>query len=128
MLISAKCDVDITSRDGSTSLTLAAQKGHAVVVRQLIEARCNLQKSATLNDCSDVSALHLAAQYGHREVVEALIAAGASVGATMSVRGLTGVTPLHLAVEANHIEVIEALLASGVDVNICTRPATESDV
>ena len=61
-LLSARAEVNMAMRDGTTALHTATYKGHAQVVDALISARANVQAC-----CHDgVTALLMAAKAGSR--------------------------------------------------------------
>ena len=114
-------DVNLVSPGGSTSLALAAQQGHTGVINELLAAKCDMHRTATLGGCEGVTALHLAAQYGHAGAVQLLVDAGASTDASMTVAGVQGMTPLHLAVQMERLDVIDILITAGCDINQTTE-------
>ena len=63
------------AENGYTPLHFAAQKGHASVTTQLLEARCNV--NLQLKD--GCTPLHLAAEFGHEAVTKQLLAAHCNV-------------------------------------------------
>mmetsp|Transcript_51125 Transcript_51125/g.95778 ORF Transcript_51125/g.95778 Transcript_51125/m.95778 type:complete len:334 (-) Transcript_51125:190-1191(-) len=99
-----------------TSLMLAADKGHAEVVKLLLAAGAKLEARHRWQrrlGGDDKTSLQLATDKGHLEVVKLLLAAGAS----SSTRDHQGFTPLHQAAIRGHVVVAELLLASGAGVN-----------
>lgn len=125
-LIEKDCHFNSPGVGNSTPLTLAAQQGHLTIVKLLIDAKVDVQRSANLGESLNVTALHLAAQNGHTDIVRLLVANGAIVNAQMTVRGIKGVTPLHLAVEAGHLDIMDALIDAGCDIHSSTKPTSES--
>ena len=126
VLLKSGADPDICGPSGVTPLCLAAQQGHADVVRQLIEASCNVRCLADIDGSRSVTPLHLAARNGHGDVVRLLVAAGVDVEAPMTSSGVCGLTALHLAVESGHLDIIDVLLDAGSNVNSETLSAMES--
>ena len=113
-------DINLVSPGGSTALALAAQQGHTGVISQLLAAKCDIHRTATLGGCEGVTALHLAAQYGHADAVQLLVDAGAATGASLMTTEVRGITPLHLAVQAEQLDVIDILIKAGCDINQTT--------
>lgn len=93
---------------GATALSLAAQRGHLEVVRQLVEANAELD----LQGCDGETALMLASLNGHLEVVQYLVQANADLMITAK----DGFDALRLAAEAEQLEVMQQLLLLGAEV------------
>ena len=83
VLIKAGGDVHQAGYDGSTPLSIAAQKGHGEVVEALIKGGCDVHKAS--NDGTTL--LYMAAQKGHGRVVEALLKAGCDTSSLRSISG-----------------------------------------
>ena len=109
-LIAEGASVNHANRLGDTALIHAADKGHAEVVRALLDVD-GIDVNYSNNAGS--TALSLAADKGHVEVVRALLAAGATVNHASD----HGYTALSLAADKGHVEVVRALLAAGATVN-----------
>lgn len=124
LLLTSGADVNLVGPGSSSPLSLAAQRGHTAIIKQLLQAHCDVAQTANIDDSINVTALHLAAQHGHSQVVCLLIEAGAIVNATMTVRGINGITPLHLAVQNEHLDVMDILINAGCDVHSSTQPCT----
>ena len=94
---------------GRTSLYNAAGDGRFAVVRVLIEA------GADINRTTDEGAtpLYVAAQSGQEVVMRALIKAGADVNKATD----DGGTPLFIAARNGHDAIVRALIEAGADVN-----------
>lgn len=102
----------------TTPLWIAAQQGHADVVRML------LMRGASIDATDNVdrrTPLLQAAQEGHTEVVRALLEHGADIEAR---NASNGATPLFVASARGHAEVVKLLLDAGADV---TATATAGD-
>lgn len=101
---------DINSRfdsdKGDTPLTAAARKGHAQIVRLLLDAGAAIEGK----NKSGGTALLIAAQGGKIDCVRVLIKAGADLETKWQ-----GRTPLLQAARWGHAEVIRELLAAGAD-------------
>lgn len=88
----------------STPLQLAAEGGHAEVVKALVRAGA----STTDENKSGFTAVHLAAQNGHGQVLEVLRSSGSL--RTMSKK--LGLTPLHVAAFYGQAETCREILVS----------------
>ena len=99
-------------KKGMTPLEWAARKGHAEVVKVLLDNKAHVNVNRPTDS---VTPLYVAAQEGHTEVVKLLLANKADVNAS---RHTDGVTPLSTAAENGHTEVVKVLLGNNADVNI----------
>lgn len=87
-----------------TALILAAERGHAAVIRVLLAAGADFE----LNDVYGGTALFCAASAGHYDAVEALLAAGAS----QRVRRINDfASPLLRAARHGHKRVVDLLVS-----------------
>ena len=117
----------VLNKEERTALHVAAQCGHAALVKPLIEARADLNPLASpqfnfLNAASgkrkrtgvihNVTPLFDAADKGHTHVVMELIKAGADVNQANS----EGATPLFIAAQKGHEGIVVSLIQAGVDV------------
>jgi ankyrin repeat protein len=59
------CNVDLAKTDGATPLYIAAYKGHAPVVSQLITARCNVHIALKTDGATP---LFIAVKKGHTAI------------------------------------------------------------
>ena len=86
MLLKARCDihklVSLGDNHDVTVLHLAAQNGHAQIVRQLLKAGVGANVSMRAGDVGGVTPLHLAVEAGHLNVMDLLIEAGGDVRST----------------------------------------------
>lgn len=96
--------------DGLTPLRKAAHKGHAEVVRLLVDARADISKSMSLR---------ITALKGHSEVVHLLIEAGMDIN---KARTKDGVSPPHSAVQKGHVEIVHLLREAGMQESKTERP------
>ncbi len=131
-----------------TPILWAAYKGHAGIVRLLIEAGADMNAQGT--GFAENNALHEAAGEGHADVARVLIEFGMALdvqnystetplimaahkgrmeivrllvdaGADLNVQDGHGKTALYHATEAGHAEIVDTLLAAGADHSIKTR-------
>ncbi|XP_042310083.1 ankyrin repeat and death domain-containing protein 1B isoform X2 [Sceloporus undulatus] len=110
--------LDLNTRDekGRKPFLLAAEKGHAEMVNELISL--NLSTSEKDNDGN--TALHLAAKNGHHEVVEVLLPQWEEINEFNE----DGETPFYLAVAGGHEKCADLLLEAGSDINILNKHNT----
>lgn len=104
-------DIDGGDPNGFTPLMLAADKGHAHVVRILLNRGADW---VAVNE-DGAAALHIATRDGNLPVTKVLVEAGANVEAVMSTA--LGSMPLHLAADGGHSEVTRLLIEGGADPN-----------
>ena len=79
-LLDRGADADKARTDnGATPCLIAAEKGHAKVVRILLDAGCTVDQA----DNRGMTPLYVAAQEGHHEIVSMLLGAGADVNACL---------------------------------------------
>ncbi|MDR2377207.1 MAG: ankyrin repeat domain-containing protein [Puniceicoccales bacterium] len=100
---------------GETLLHFAAQSGHILMVKLLLEKMpfhgINAKKAG------QGTPLHAAAEGGNAEIAELLLNRGASVNAV----DCHSWTPLHRAIVEGHSEIVRLLLARGADPTIPER-------
>ena len=107
-LVSAAADVNaVNAHSGKTPLGLAAEFGHAEVVRLLVELQ------ADLNATPDAPPAVAAAFEGHADVVKVL----AELRADVHGGDYAGNTPIFFAVRYEYPELARVLLAADLDVN-----------
>lgn len=93
---------------GRTALLVAAERGHAQVVRALLEGGANLLACLAQ---SGASALMLAAGEGHLETCRALLEADAAAGGALrALRSKWGGTAVHSSVQGGNPAVLLALM------------------
>ena len=105
-------DVNNTRSDKlglTTPLMHAADKGHVLVVCELIRAGADVN----MRDNTKQTAIHKASCSGHSSVVTTLIEAGAN----LDEQDANGVTPLMEAAYRGHHQVMLELIRGGIDVN-----------
>jgi|GEM_PF-1903775 len=101
----------LRSRDGLSSIFIAADKGFTAIVRILLKRGANPNVARRDNGATPV---YIAAAKGHVEIVEALLKKGAKpAGAPTQ----NGTTPLSLAAQFGHLEIVRALLNKGANPN-----------
>jgi ankyrin repeat protein len=103
----------------TTPLTVAAERGDAVLVRKLIASGVDLDE----RDKSGYTALTWAARNGNTEVAKALIEARADMNARDC--AANGWTPLIHAIHKNNNEVARLLIERGADVNAKAGKCTD---
>ncbi|PSN59120.1 hypothetical protein BS50DRAFT_614690 [Corynespora cassiicola Philippines] len=111
-------EVDVNSKDkqGIMPLLIAAEKGHDVVARLLIEGGADVNAQGGIYG----NALYAASWRGHKDTVELLVKAGADVnaqGADVKAQGGFYGNALYAASERGHKDIVELLVEAGADVN-----------
>jgi ankyrin repeat protein len=89
----------------TVALATAASKGYLAVVRELCQAKVDVNCRT-----GEISALHKAGSQGHHQIVEYLLSQGADANASNQIRQ----TPLHESVK--YPLVVKLLIANGSDV------------
>ena len=102
-----------THKTGISPLEWAARKGHAEVVKVLVDSKAHVNITRTSNS---ITPLYIAAQNGHTETVKLLLDYKADVNACCTD---TGATPLYAAAYRGHTETVKLLLENKADVNAC---------
>ena len=94
---------------GKTALHLAAEHGHHVGLRIILEKA----QQAGLQDDAGRTALHLATRNGHVQVVQELLQlqSHTDMGLDVNTRDQNGMTALHIAAANGHQSIIGMLLA-----------------
>ena len=106
---------DTVTNKGKTSLFLAAENGHADVVRFLLEEHEAPVDTETIGGRRQ--AIHQAAEHGHKDVIDLSIEYGANPDAIAA----DGVTPLWLAAQNGHNEIVTLLRTKKAMVNARVR-------
>jgi ankyrin repeat protein len=114
LLVAAGADVAAVDAGKSSAMHLAAQQGHAEVIRTLVRAVANCNQS----NWNGVTPLCVSCFNGQLGSVTALLDAKADVNTATTTD--TGATPLYIACQKGHSSIVEALLGQGADVNQAT--------
>ncbi|KAL4217242.1 hypothetical protein ACF0H5_023693 [Mactra antiquata] len=110
ILLSSKCDVNVTDDNGNTALHLAVDEGNTEVVKKLIETgRCIVD---AMNNKGE-TALMKAAFYDYVEMVRSLLKDGS---ASPDVKNKAGQTALLIAIREGSHATVDLLLKNGCDV------------
>ncbi|HJO08344.1 MAG TPA: ankyrin repeat domain-containing protein [Verrucomicrobiota bacterium] len=109
--LSAGAKVDQPDTTGATALHWAALGGHDHIIRQLLNAKANVN---AVEAGSGMTPLHGAARWSRLTSAKLLLANGAKV----DVRDRFGRTPLFDAMVKNRFEMIDLLLGSGADLSV----------
>ncbi len=110
--------INIHGQGQVTPLQKAAQNGHLIVAKFLLQNRADVDGRGL----SGRTPLHYAAEAGNKSMVEILLGQKADVNAGMLG---TGETALHTAVNRGYRVVAEALLAAKAEVNAKRNPRPE---
>lgn len=105
VLLAAGEDVDVAAKgggDGMTALMIAVLRGKSAVVKQILAAGADVNRTEFSNERT---ALHYAAQKGHTDIVLLLLKAGADTTAV----DLLGHSPINLARRFNQAEVVTTI-------------------
>jgi ankyrin repeat protein len=105
-------DIDAKTRDGRTSLHVAAIRGFREMVSLLLTYGADIEATADYG----LRAIHFGCKSGNAQLVEDLITSGADIDAITE----EYLTPLHIAVQMRHLEVIRTLVESGASLNPVT--------
>ncbi|KAG0424437.1 hypothetical protein HPB47_028374 [Ixodes persulcatus] len=108
-LIQAKCDVEVTDKQGQTTLHCAAQNNHHEVLAFMLDSTETVKVNAV--DKNGQTALHLAAINNCMEIVEKLL----QHRADPNIKDKCGCTALHHASQRGHHLVLVRLLRSNMD-------------
>lgn len=113
LLVDAKCDIDVQTNSGMTSLLGAVMNGHTEVVNLLVKAGCKVN----LQDDIGIFPLSMAAHEGFVDIVKILLDNGGDV----NLQTFDGVCPLYVAVQNNHLDVVKLLLKAGTRKDLLTK-------
>ena len=113
LLIAQDGDVTISSKDGSTPISMACMGNHSEIVTLLLD-----NGAAVNGDQGDKSCLHIASALEYVELVRLLLDRGADpsdVGAGKS-------CSLVMAVDRGNVEIVKLLVDKGADVDGADDP------
>lgn len=118
LLVKVGADLEVAMPSGgSKPLSVAAENGHAVVVRYLIEARANTNSRAV----DGLTPLDKAAVHGHFRVVKVLLRAEANALLTFSSPSANPLVHPDLAAQKGHLEVVRGLIQEyGIGLGRCS--------
>lgn len=114
LLQDAKVAVTEADARGITALHQAAQNGHAMVIRCLLNFGANVNAI----DKTKMTPLHRAAERGHVAAISALCA---DARIDLNVRGTGEVTPLMLAAQNGRTEAVKLLIELSADMTLMDR-------
>ncbi|HYW31441.1 MAG TPA: ankyrin repeat domain-containing protein [Gemmatimonas sp.] len=109
-LLRSGANVNAAQGDGMTALHWAANRGDAVLVQLLLNARASVTATTRIGGYTP---LHIASQVANAAVVKALLGARADV----KFPSTDGVTALHFAAMGGDTAIVAALARAGADVN-----------
>ncbi len=110
--------IDRISKQGTTPLMVAAEKGNVAFVQGLIDAGADAtQRSGVHASLGDVAAIHYAAMKARFEVVQLLLQNSVPPDQTTG----RGLTPLMLAAGVGDLASVKVLLKAGARVNMSDR-------
>lgn len=115
VLLKNKATVDAKAHDQSTPLSFAAEKGHLLIAKQLVEAGASLESKNDPEEKGGATPLLLACHNGQIEVLKFLIEKGANVRE----KTIDGLNAIHLAIRSgsDNEELIRILLDAGAECN-----------
>lgn len=108
-IITAHANVDVAAPDGSTALTVGAEKGFADVVRFALDWGANPNTALTSGPNAGATPLILASAHGYKEVLQALF----DKGAKLDLKDAKGQTALTAATQNGHADAAELLRSRG---------------
>ncbi|XP_062613364.1 uncharacterized protein LOC134275141, partial [Saccostrea cucullata] len=100
-------DLDFESVLGDEALTVACERGHLSVVKELVEVGADVNPQGDYN-----KPLTVACEGGHTNLVKELIEAGADINPKGNYD-----TPLIAACEGGYMSVVKELIEAGADIN-----------
>ena len=109
LIVKEKCDANIVTDEGETSLILAARYGHGAIVACLLENGA----VAAHRDHQGLTALHLAARYGHTHILQKLLEADRT---NIDAQDESGRTALIHAVTGSREDTVALLLSQNASV------------
>ncbi|XP_055595872.1 transient receptor potential channel pyrexia [Uranotaenia lowii] len=109
LFIAEGMDVNLLDNNGSNSIHLASDLGHAQCLQALLECPTADPNLRIQQKDKETTALHLAADEGNVECITLLLAKGADA----RIKNHRGFSALHLAARGASLECVEALLRIG---------------
>ncbi|MGH8644490.1 MAG: ankyrin repeat domain-containing protein [Gammaproteobacteria bacterium] len=114
-----RCDYFESDGDGGrgTPLHIAAERGDAAVVNQLVKGGANVNAVDETDGVGELTPLLIAARLGHAGVVKVLLEAGVDANSKIHYCGLYSYCfpALGLALAGGHRDVVEMLLSAGAN-------------
>jgi len=107
------CIINLVTVTGTTPLSVAVRKGHAVFVSQFITARCNVD----LAMANGSTPLLVAVREGHTVIVSQIITAHCDVDLVR----MDGATPLYVAAFKGHSPIVSQLITARCGVSIVLK-------
>lgn len=104
------------NQDGETPLYVAAEKGHAEVVREILKV-CGVQ-TAGIKASNSFDAFHIAAKQGHLEVLKEMLQALPALAMTTN---SVNATALDTAAIQGHVDIVNLLLETDASLARITR-------
>ena len=120
-------DVDAVDAEKRSALYIAAENGHADVVKVLCQYGADVDNGNTEETSS---ALYIAAEEGHVDVVKLLCQYGADVNAVVKVRTTTQIeelTPLYVVACRGDVDITKVMIENGADVNALVQVEYQDD-
>jgi hypothetical protein len=105
----AQSFINWQDQTGATPIYAAAEEGHMEVVKELIGARCDINRCRK----DGTTPIYTAAYLGHTGVAEQLIAARCDINLAKN----NGETPIYAAARRGHTGVAEQLISARCDIN-----------
>jgi len=119
LLIARGATIDAKAADLSTPLSFAAEKGHLVIAKMLIEAGANVESKNDPEEKGGATPFLLAAHNGQTEAVKLLLEKKAKVDE----KTIDGLGCLHLAIRSgtDNEELMKILAKTGTNINAKTN-------
>eukprot|EP01118_Nematostelium_gracile_P006903 TRINITY_DN2230_c0_g3_i2.p1 TRINITY_DN2230_c0_g3~~TRINITY_DN2230_c0_g3_i2.p1 ORF type:complete len:471 (-),score=123.49 TRINITY_DN2230_c0_g3_i2:43-1455(-) len=113
ILLEKGANVDAKAQDDSTPLCFAAEKGHTIIAKMLIDHGAKLESKNDPEEKGGATPLLLAAHNGHIEVVKLLLEKSANI----LEKTIDGLNALHLAIRSgtDNPELIQLLINAGAE-------------
>lgn len=118
-LLAKNADVELEGSDslyGMTPLYVAARRGMAGCIEQLVSKKAIINKTQVKGLEKGLSPLYIAVKKGHYASVEVLLDSGSNPNLPQGQGKHEGRTPLYAAVKAGHDGIVELLFEEGADI------------